>query len=172
MRWIALALVIAACAPLTAITTSYRDQSVSIASKALFDPARYAGTWYEIASYPTPFQKGCTRTKARYDLRTDGTLAVTNICQVDGAPKTITGTARLVGPGRLEIRLKGVPFAASYWVLWTDEDYETAVVGSPGGQGGWILNRRPEMRADRLTAAREILDFNGYDLSKLRMTPQ
>lgn len=30
------------------------------------DLTRYAGTWYEIASYPQRFQKGCTGTTAVY----------------------------------------------------------------------------------------------------------
>ncbi len=79
----------------------------------------------------------------------------------------------MVGPGRLEVRLGSVPFiAADYWVLWVDESYRTAVVGTPNGRAGWILNRDPEIPADRLAAAREILDFNGYDLSRLEMVPQ
>jgi len=48
----------------------------------------------------------------------------------------------------------------------------TAVVGTPNGRAGWILNRTPEMRADRLEAARQVLAFNGYDLSRLQMVPQ
>ena len=75
----------------------------------------------------------------------------------------------MVGPGRLKVRLPSVPFvAADYWVLWTDEDYRTAVVGAPNGRSGWILNRTPDIRADRLDAARDVLEFNGYDLGRLK----
>jgi len=42
----------------------------------------------------------------------------------------------------------------------------------PSGRAGWILNRDPQIPSDRLAAAREILDFNGYDLSRLLMVPQ
>ena len=149
---------------------SYRDQDVQIASMANFDPARYAGLWYEVASYEAPFQKGCTDTRALYTPNADGTLEVLNRCTRDGKETRIGGSAKVVGPGRLEVRLDGVPFAADYWVLWVDEGYRTAVVGTPSGRAGWILNRDPEIPADRLSAAREVLAFNGYDLSPLTRT--
>jgi apolipoprotein D and lipocalin family protein len=87
--------------------------------------------------------------------------------------RQIAGEAVVVGPGRLEVKFDSVPFvSAPYWVLWVDEGYRTAVVGVPSGRAGWILNRDPQIPADRLEAARQILDFNGYDLTQLRMTPQ
>jgi apolipoprotein D and lipocalin family protein len=152
---------------------SYRDTSVTIASAAAFDPARYTGRWYEIARFPVPFQQGCTDTVAEYTARGDGTLGVVNTCLVNGETRRIEGTARVTGPGRLEVSFASVPFVdAPYWVLWVAEDYGSAVVGVPSGRAGWILNRTPNMPPDRLAAAKEILDFNGYDTSRLVMTPQ
>lgn len=152
---------------------SYRDTSVPIASAAAFDPSRYAGRWYEIASFPMPFQTGCRKTQAIYTPRGDGSFAVANSCTGrDGALREIEGDAVVTGPGRLEVRLDGVPFIAPYWVLWVDEGYRTAVVGVPSGRAGWILNRTPEITPDRFEAARRILAHNGYDLSKLQVTDQ
>lgn len=148
---------------------SYRDTDVGMTSMAVFDPARYAGQWYEVARFPVPFQKGCTDTRAIYGQGEDGVLTVRNTCTKDGALSVIDGTATVVGPGRLKVRLDGVPFAADYWVLWVDEGYRTAVVGVPSGRAGWILNRDPEIPPDRLKAARDVLEFNGYDLSRLEM---
>lgn len=161
-------LVLAACAAFP----SYRDTDVQITSMAVFDPARYAGLWYEVASYEAPFQKGCADTRATYTLREDGTLDVLNQCTRNGTATRIEGAAWVVGPGRLKVSLDGVPIAADYWVLWVDEGYRTAVVGTPSGRAGWILNRDPEIPADRLAAAKEVLAFNGYDLAPLKMTPQ
>ncbi|WP_108482655.1 lipocalin family protein [Oceaniglobus ichthyenteri] len=179
MRGLILALFLIGCStkapPPGALFSGYRDTSVQMSSNALFDPARYAGTWYEVARYPVPFQRGCVGTTAQYDLRADGTLSVVNTCRegtLDGPIKRIEGAARLVGPGRLEVKFDSVPFLSSpYWVLWVDEGYRTAVVGVPSGRAGWILNRDPVIPPDRLAAAREILDFNGYDLAHLRMVP-
>ena len=169
MRWLAvLPLALSACVALP----EYRDTDVPISSMATFDAAAYAGTWYEIASFPVPFQSGCRNTTAIYTPSGNGTLNVLNACDTDDGPKTIAGTARIDGPGRLEIRLQGVPIAADYWVLWVDTDYRTAVVGTPAGRSGWILNREPVIPADRLKAARDILAFNGYDISQLQLTTQ
>jgi len=163
---------LAACAP----GQAYRDTTVPISSVAMLDVERYAGRWYEIARFPVPFQEGCVATTADYTLRADGTLGVLNSCRegiVTGPLRQISGEAIVVGPGRLEVRFTSVPFVnAPYWVLWVDEGYRTAVVGTPSGRAGWILNRDPQIPADRLEAARRVLAFNGYDLARLRMTPQ
>ena len=144
---------------------SWRDPAVAIASKADFDPARYAGRWYEVARFPVPFQSGCAGAVAEYGPPAGGVLALRNTClRADGTPgATIAGSARVTGPGRLSVRLAGVPLVAPYWVLWVDEGYRTAVVGQPDGRAGWILNRDPDIPADRLRAALEVLAFNGYD---------
>ena len=153
----------------------YRDTDTPISSKAIFEPERYLGTWHEVARYPVPFEAGCVGVTATYGMGEDGLLSVLNICRnPDGSEKSrIEGTAEIVGPGRLKVRFDSVPFvAADYWVLWTDDDYRPAVVGAPSGRVGWILNRTPAIRADRLGAARDVLEFNGYDLSRLQqVTP-
>lgn len=150
----------------------YRDTSKPIASQANFDPARYLGTWHEVARYPVPFERNCSGVTAQYGSNDDGTVSVFNTCRnEDGSVRsTIKGSAEIVGPGRLKVKFPSIPFVkADYWVLWVDQDYRTAVVGAPNGQSGWILNRTPEISADRLTAAKEILDFNGYDLGRLEI---
>lgn len=169
MRWaLATALVLASCG---VVAPSYRDEGVTIASSANFDAARYLGRWYEVARYPNPFQSGCAGAIAEYGASdVAGVLTVRNVClDASGRPTAeITGTATDEGLGRLSVRLQGVPVAAPYWVLWVDEGYRTAVVGAPNGRVGWILNRDPDIPADRLTAARAVLDFNGYDLNQLQ----
>jgi apolipoprotein D and lipocalin family protein len=161
----AVVLALAGCA----FAPSYRDQSVTIASSAGFEPARYVGRWYEIARYPNPFQARCAGAIAEYGADAGG-LSVRNICLDEtGTPTAqITGRAEVVGPGRLSVRLGAVPFAAPYWVLWVDEGYRVAVVGSPDGRSGWILARDTEPAPDLLTAARAVFEFNGYDLSQLQ----
>ena len=163
---------IAALALLVGCGQSYRDGQVPMSSIAVFDAKKYAGLWYEVASFPTPFQAGCANTTAEYALRADGTLSVLNTCLKAEGESVIAGSATVVGPGRLAIKLDGVPVNAPYWVLWVDEGYRTAVVGVPSGRAGWILNRTPDIPADRLAAARRVLEFNGYDLDALVTTPR
>ncbi|WP_296425359.1 lipocalin family protein [Yoonia sp.] len=171
MRALILILLLAGCGSFDV----YRDTDAPISSKAVFAPARYAGLWHEVARFPVFFEAGCVGVTAEYGLRDDGTLSVLNICRnADGSERSrIAGTAEIVGPGRLKVRFASVPFAAAdYWVLWTDDDYQTAVVGSPNGRAGWVLNRSPEIRSDRLNAARDVLAFNGYDVSRLMEVSQ
>lgn len=177
MRALACVLLLAGCSTQDSggLFSVYRDTDTPIASKAVFEPERYVGLWYEVARYPVPFEAGCVGVTAEYGLREDGLLSVLNICRnPDGAERSrIEGTAEIVGPGRLKVRFPSVPFvAADYWVLWTDDTYRTAVVGAPNGRSGWILNRDPQIPPDRLNAARAILKFNGYDLSRLVEVPQ
>ncbi|WP_439154787.1 lipocalin family protein [Yoonia sp.] len=171
MRVLVLALLLAGCGTFDV----YRDTDAPIASKAVFEPERYLGLWYEVARFPVFFEQGCVGVTAEYGLRDDGLLSVLNICRnADGSERSrIAGTAEIVGPGRLKVRFPSVPFgAADYWVLWTDADYRTAVVGAPNGRAGWILNRTPDIRLDRLNAARDVLKFNGYDVTRLMEVPQ
>ena len=55
------------------------------------------------------------------------------------------------------------------WVIWMDEAVRTAVIATADGRAAFILDRKPEGGADRIEAAREILDFNGYDITRLVM---
>ncbi len=164
---VAAAALLAGCA---AVAPTYRDSSVPITSIAAFQPARYAGRWYEVARFPVLFEAGCAATTADYTLLTDGSLKVVNTCRAgapDGPERRIEGRAVPSGPGRFDVRFDGLPFVGPYWVLWVDEGYRTAVVGVPSGRAGWILNRDPQIPQDRLRAALSILDWNGYDIDRL-----
>lgn len=68
----------------------------------------------------------------------------------------------LTAPGRLEGPDGGL------WVLWVDEGYRTAVVARPDGRWAAIWDRSEQIPADRMAAARALLDFNGYDMSRLQ----
>ena len=52
-------------------------------------------------------------------------------------------------------------------MLWVDDDFRTAALGTPDGSLGWIIDRSATGGTDRIAAAREIMEFNGYDVSKL-----
>ena len=63
---------------------------------ASVDVARYAGTWYEVASVKQFFSLGLVDTKAEYSLLPDGSIKVVNTGRYftkDGLLSTITGTA-------------------------------------------------------------------------------
>ena len=168
MRVLAALLLLSGCGFLT----EYRDTSVPMTVQADFDVSRYTGIWHEVARFPVTFQRGCVGVTAEYQPRPDGRVSVLNICRnPDGSEDSrIYGSAEPVAPAKLLVRFPTVPFVASdYWVLWVDDSYETAVVGAPNGRSGWILHRSPQIPADKLATARDVLRENGYDLSQLEI---
>lgn len=141
----------------------FRRAGAPIASKALFDLDRFLGDWQVVAAFPWSEQALCPGKSFRFGTGPSG-LGLERRC---AAGQTASRIA-LVGPGRFAVTPRAEPFPeGALWVLWVDEGYRTAVLGMPSGQGGWILDRSGAIPDDRLAAAREILDFNGYDTSRL-----
>lgn len=170
MRLAAIALVLLAACAAPAGRQGYRDPDATIASAALFDPARFAGDWFVLADFPAG-TAACGITRESWRTVAPGRFAVSGTaCGPRGAIR-FDGHATVTGPGRIDLAsparadLEGAPV----WVLWVDADYRVAVLGTPSGRFGTILARHPQARGDLFAAAREVLDFNGYDVARLRM---
>lgn len=144
------------------------------ATVTTLDLQRYLGTWYEIASYPQRFQRGCVATRADYSLRPDGKLRVLNRCRketLSGEWKDAEGRARVVAPGKLKVSFFW-PFEGDYWVLALDPDYRWALVGGPDRDYLWILSRSPQMDDTTYATITAIAEEQGYALAPLRRTLQ
>lgn len=141
------------------------------------DLQRYLGTWYEIASYPQRFQKGCTGTTATYSLRDDGEIDVLNRCRkgaLDGPEDVAQGRARvtdLATSAKLEVSFFG-PFWGDYWIIDLGPAYEYAVVGHPGRDYLWILSRTPTLEPAVYEGILRRIEAQGYDLTRLHKTLQ
>jgi apolipoprotein D and lipocalin family protein len=122
-----------------------------VSSIANFEPARLAGDWHEVAS----IGRG---SGASWHITVAPGGAIRATSSRDG---TATGT--FTAPGRFTL----TGFAAPLWVLWADTDNRTLLLGTPGRSFALLLDRGAPS-ADRLTAAREILAWNGYDPAALR----
>lgn len=131
---------------------SFRRDGALIGSALAFDAERFKGSWHQVAHYPG----GCDGAQLQVSGAENGVM-LEQLC--GGAVKRIP--LRSDGPGRF------VSEDGRFWVLWVDADYRTLVIGRPNGTMGAIWNRSSRIPADRMTAAREILDFNGYDVSRL-----
>jgi apolipoprotein D and lipocalin family protein len=138
---------------------------------------RYMGKWYEIASFPQRFQKGCTGSTAEYSIRQNGKVKVLNSCRLnslDGPKKSATGTAHVVDH-ETNAKLKVTffwPFYGDYWILDLGPNYEYAMVGDSSRKYLWFLSRTPSIEPEVLEHLRERADQLGFDLAKLRMTLQ
>ncbi|MCR8828134.1 lipocalin family protein [Pseudosulfitobacter koreensis] len=170
MRWLAgLTLAVLAGCAQAPLQIGYRDSGVIIASTTRFDAARFAGDWVVRASYPEDADlRGVTARKDDAAF----TLA-SRQCDAVGVCGTVAEQwpARATGQGRYLLRAPDGAAERNLWVLWVDEEFRTAAVGTPDGAWAWILDRNPTGGADRITAAREVLDFNGYDLTRLATRP-
>lgn len=140
---------LAACAP---PTQGFRRTDTPMQAMVGFDLARFVGRWYEVAAIGR--EPG-----ARWDVGAGPGRALSVTTSIDGA-----GEARRIAPGRFEIST----FDAPLWVLWADGDMRTVVLGTPEGRFAMVLDRTRTAAPDRLSAAREILAWNGYDLGALR----
>jgi apolipoprotein D and lipocalin family protein len=144
------------------------------------DLARYAGTWFEAARFPTSFQDSarvrCEAVSAAYTLRPDGRVGVVNRCRnalAGGAERVAEGVARSASPGNDRLRVSFFwPFFGDYWVIGLDPDYRWAVVGAPDRDFLWILSRRPDMAPADFDAAVAIARREGFDTTRLRRTAQ
>ena len=141
------------------------------------DLTRYAGKWYEIASYPQRFQKGCTCTTAEYTPTDKGYLVVENRCNkdsVNGKPSYIKGKVfadENSGNAKLKVQFLW-PFKGKYWIIDLADDYSYAVVSHPNKKYLWILSRTPKMNDLRYKQITNRLAEKGFDLSKLQITKQ
>lgn len=139
------------------------------------DLSRYSGKWYEIASFPQRFQKGCTCTTAEYTLSDKGDVIVENKCRkdsVNGPVKGIKGKAwvqKNSGNAKLKVQFFW-PFNGNYWIIDLAADYSYAVVSEPGKAYLWILCRKNTMPEEEYQAIVERLKAKGFATEKLQKT--
>jgi len=159
----------------SAIPNSAFPQSLTTVPIVHLD--RYAGTWYEIASYPQRFQKGCHCTTATYTPSEKGYMVVENRCNrdsVNGKPSYIKGKAFVEeGSGNAKLKVQFFwPFKGKYWIIDLAPDYSYAVVGHPNRKSLWILSRSPQLPSDVYAGVIKRLDANGYNTEKIELTEQ
>lgn len=163
-------LLLAACARPAPETDrmSFRAPGTAIYSNAVTAPEALAGRWRQVAEFAAPGTAPCaagglTITPDGADLRIVADLCLAGRNASHSGPVTVTGPGRLRATGADPAGL-----GVEWWVLWVDADLRTLVLGTPSGRYGLILNRDSVLPPDRAAAARDILAWNGYDLTRLR----
>ena len=141
------------------------------------DLTQYAGKWYEIASFPQPFQKGCFCTTAEYTVSDKGYIVVENTCNKDsvtGKISYIKGKA-FVDDKTTNAKLKVQffwPFKGKYWIIDLADDYSYAVVSHPNRKYLWILSRTKTMDSVLYHHIIERLKLKGLEVNQLKITVQ
>ena len=138
------------------------------------DLKKYSGTWYEVASFPQRFQKGCECTTAKYTPTDKGYVIVENRCKKNGKESYIKGKA-FVDKDSSNAKLKVQffwSFKGKYWIIDLADDYSYAVVSHPNKKYLWILSRKPKLDEEVYNGIIIRLKEKGFDLSNLKITKQ
>jgi len=160
-RLIAFAL-LAACAVTPASVVGYRNSGKQIYSNAVLENDKLVGRWVQVAEFAAQGAPACKPGGAEISRGAAGLTLAANLC-LGGQRVGFSGPLAMAGPGRFT-----PPKGEVWWVLWADVGYRTLAIGTPSGRFGFILNKGADLPADRMRAAREVLEWNGYDLARLR----
>lgn len=140
------------------------------------DLSRYAGRWYIVANIPYFAERGNVgsyfevsfpngRVRDVYYGRSGG---------FDAKLSHFVMTGYVVkGKGGAYWRESPFwPLYLSYLILYVSPNYQTALVGYPGREYGWVLSRKPRMDNATYEAMLSRFAAEGYDTTMFRRVPQ
>jgi apolipoprotein D and lipocalin family protein len=137
-----------------------------------FELNKYLGTWYEVARFDHPFERGLQGVTATYSLKPDGKIKVLNQGyknSLKGKLSIAVGKAKLTNPKTPRNLLVSFfwIFYAPYNILEIDPDYQYALIGSNSYKYLWILSRTPQMDEKTYNMLLDKAKARGYDTRKL-----
>ena len=162
-----------ACAPEPIVPPQpvevFRDTAAQIASQADVTAARMAGDWAIRQRFAAPRTPLLGLTLAALpnealQMSVLGGDCIDDVCiEIE-----ILVLLEKTGPGRWTARdpQEHLP-DGELWVMWMEFDSRTAAIGTPSGEFGWIMDKNIAGGGDRITAARDIMDWFGYDVPRL-----
>ncbi|MBQ5664346.1 MAG: lipocalin family protein [Akkermansia sp.] len=136
---------------------------------------KYLGRWYEQARFENWFEEGLEEVFTDYTAGPDGSINVVNCGKKrNGHQCSSRGRAYPCGAGRLKVSF--VPpygwFKAPYHILYTDPDYQGALVSGDGEEYLWLLTREKTPDSGLLETLRREAQKRGFDTALLRQTRQ
>ncbi|KIN63959.1 Lipocalin-like protein [Sulfitobacter noctilucicola] len=137
--------------PLPEIEIGLRNPTVPLGGTSRFEAGRFAGDWQTVRCLGE-----CERS-VTYQVATDGVF-------LRRAGDTLTAYS-VPAPGIL----REMGGDSTLVVMWVDEGFRTAAVGDADGRWAAVLGRSRKTAPDRVKAATEILDFNGWDIAKMQV---
>lgn len=141
------------------------------------DLERFMGDWYVIANIPTFIEREAHNAIESYELVDSKRVATTfsfNKGSFDGPLKTYRPTGFVTDdPSNAIWRMQFIwPFKADYRVIYLNDDYTQTVIGRVKRDFVWIMARTPEISENDYTTMIDVIDSQGYDVSKIRRVPQ
>ena len=147
-----------------------------VAAVPKLDLGRLTGTWYEVARYPTKFEKRCAGQATVLLAESDKprSVQIGTFCPgTNGTPQenSSTGKANKAGDGRLTLGFLW-PFTTKYWVLALGPEYSWALVGQPNRKALSVLSRTPTLAPATLADAEQQAAAQGFKTDKLQSLPK
>lgn len=136
------------------------------------DLNKYSGLWYEIERFPNSFEKGLKSVTAEYQLMDNGKIKVINsgFNTEKNKRKETVGKAYVPNkskPGEIKVTFFW-PFYGDYNVLFLDEEYKYALVGSKSRKYAWILSREIKVNEDIINKIKDVASEQGFDISNFK----
>ena len=168
---------------LLGVATFVNANTDDIPTAPQVDLYKYAGQWYEVARKPLYFQRVCDyNVTANYSLNEKGNIVVDNKCfSKNGKLNQSIGEAFVKNaPKNSQLKVSFLPKIirwlpvgrGDYWILKLDENYQTALVGSPNKKYLWVLSRDPNIDQQILDEYLDYAKTLGFDLSDIIYTKQ
>lgn len=145
-------------------------------------PWRYAGTWYNVASYRYQINKACSCTHDVYTLQPKGQMRLNTYCYQHDNKRWVEVGRYSLKPtdanmskftvSQLEIgeHKQYSKYISNYWILYVSPRYRTAIVGTPDHRYLSFLARRPYISEAIYNKLVKIAGAQGYNVTKLRMS--
>lgn len=133
-----------------------RNTEAPIGATTRFTAEEFSGDWIIAASFVQ---------------RRKGPLAVSYAAEEGRLTISSDELSQIAGFYRQGVPGELIPYSAeqeTLVVMWVDDDFRTAVVGTASGSVGFVLDREGDLPADRDQAVRDILKFYGWDTSQLK----
>lgn len=149
-----------------------RAQAITPVPK--LDPNQFAGTWYEIARYPTKREKNCANDVALLTAEGDKPNQYqleTSCTDKKSYNDTRNFTANSKGSGELKIRTIW-PFSRPLWIIATAPDYSWSLAATPNHKSLWIYSKTLTLSPEVLTDIKSRAAAQGFSPDKLVMTQQ
>lgn len=168
-----MAVILVGCAqeqPILPQVDIFRDPSAQIASQANVSADRMAGRWFIRQGF---VNRSRPVTAVTFSTLPNGGLQMAQTrltCELDICLNVETLVLlEQTGPGRwMPVDPPIATSPAEFWVMWMDFDSRTVAIGTPSGEFGWIMDKSRIGGRDRITAARDIMDWFGYTVAHLQ----
>lgn len=140
------------------------------------DLDKFMGDWFVIANIPTFVEKGAHNAVESYERVGEDKIATTFTFRkggFDGDKKEYNPTGFVQSEDNSVWGMQFIwPFKGDYRIVYLTDDYDQTVIGRNKRDYVWIMARQPSIPDRDYQQILEMLDQEGYDISKVQKVPQ